>query len=295
VFAWKANGSQIGVSWLDGDGGRGALSTGIDLDLVGLPTDDAGGSADGAATPWDRVRRDGEPITDLDLALLPAEPAGRARAAGLASYWIEPFAGGSDEPGLLTVWTRAGGRPPMNHAHAMATVKPIAALILRWSEQQRQLDFAAFHDPLTGVANRKRFFDELRSCSTGGAILYGDLDRFKPVNDELGHAAGDEVLREVAARLVASVRPGDLVARLGGDEFAVLCPDASAADAETLVAGIQRSLGEPFVVAGSTVTIGVSIGIGTAEHEIGEATLEVADEALYRVKGQRGGRRAADR
>ena len=297
VFAWRQNGSQIGVSWLDSDGRRAALSTGIDLGLVGVDAGDdehPGGSTDEGPTPWDDVRRTGEAFMALDLDLVGQGLARRARDLGFCSCWIEPIESG-DERGLLTVWTRPGGRPPINHAHAMATVKPIAALILRWFEQQRQLDFAAFHDALTGVANRKRFFDALEACTTGGAVLYCDLDRFKPINDELGHAAGDELLRGVAARLASSVRDGDLVARLGGDEFAVLCPGASAREADALVDTIELALGEPFTVAGTEVTIGVSVGIGLADGRIGDLTLEAADEALYRVKRQRAGRRADDR
>ena len=93
-------------------------------------------------------------------------------------------------------------------------------LILRWTDQQGSLERAAHLDALTGLANRRVFFDTLAATADGGAVLYCDLDRFKPVNDDLGHFAGDTVLRVAARRLEGCVRDGDLVGRLGGDEFA---------------------------------------------------------------------------
>jgi diguanylate cyclase (GGDEF)-like protein len=294
VFAWRKNGSQIGISWLDGNGERGVLSTGVEPALVGGASDRTEDGGDGDESPWDQVRRTGEPFLDLDMAHLEPDLARRAEAAGLRSYWIEPVPA-ADEVAVMTVWTRPGGRPPSNHSHAMATVKPIVELILRWFEQKRQLDHAAFHDPLTGVANRAGFFGALAACTAGGAILYCDLDRFKAVNDEHGHAAGDELLRGVAARLETCVRAGDVVARLGGDEFAVLCPGASPDAAGELAARIEEALLQPFDTAGQQVEIGVSIGIGHAADGIGDDTLERADEALYRVKGERRGSSAPTR
>ena len=294
TFAWKANGSEIGISWRDGVGERGAVSTGVDLALVGgdrtTGDEPAASAPDGWESPWDRVRRTGERVMDLELDQLDEASRALAATAGLGAYWIEPIANGTGEHALITVWTRVGGRPPLNHALAMETAHPIVEVILRWVEQQRQLDHAAFHDALTGVANRKRFFDALGSAPAGGAVLYCDLDRFKAVNDGLGHAAGDELLRLVAGRLQECVRASDLVARLGGDEFAVLCPGASTATAREIAERIEASLREPFEVAGATASIGVSIGIGHAPDHLGEDILETADQELYRVKDGRRGR-----
>jgi diguanylate cyclase (GGDEF)-like protein/PAS domain S-box-containing protein len=289
TFAWRANGSQVGISWLDGGGRRDAVSTGIDVDMVGGgPAHAADGRGlDGTGSPWVEVRRNGVSITDLDLSRLDPDRRAAAQAAGLGAYWIEPITSGLDEPALITVWTRAGSRPPLNHALAMETAHRVVELILRWAEQQRQLDHAAFHDPLTGVANRKRFFDAIGSASTGGAVLYCDLDRFKAVNDELGHAAGDELLVAVADRLRGCVRHDDLVARLGGDEFAVLCPGATRARAGEIAARIEAALSEPFTVAGRRAEVGISVGIGHARHRIGEDTVDHADQQLYRVKAGR--------
>jgi len=282
IFAWERNGSQIGISWIDEHGAPDAISTGITLELVGR--------SDGEDA-WAVTRRSGERFMDLELAHLTAPHHERAVGAGMGSYWIEPVGSGEAERALITVWTRPGARPPLNHASAMATVKPIVEVILRWVEQQRLLDFAAFHDPLTGLANRKRFFETLHSCAEAGSILYCDLDRFKAVNDELGHAVGDELLKLVSARLLQCVRTEDLVARLGGDEFAVLCPGATREMAAEIGQRIEAALTRSFSIGGNPVTVGVSIGVSHAEGQVGDDTLESADEALYRIKA---GRRSSD-
>jgi diguanylate cyclase (GGDEF)-like protein/PAS domain S-box-containing protein len=286
TFAWKANGSQIGISWRDGEGRLGAISTGVDLALVG------GDPPGPVESPWDRARRTGERVMDLELDQLDDVARRLARDAGLGAYWIEPIATGTADHALITVWTKAGGRPPLNHALAMETAPPIVEVILRWVEQQRQLDHAVYHDPLTGVANRKRFFETIEASAPGGSVLYCDLDRFKSVNDTLGHAAGDELLTLVARRLQGCVRADDLVARLGGDEFAILCPGASAGVAGAIAARIDAALAEPFALTAGVAEIGVSIGIGHDDDRIGEDTLEVADQHLYRAKSARP---AADR
>jgi cyclic di-GMP phosphodiesterase Gmr len=118
-----------------------------------------------------------------------------------------------------------------------------------------------------------------------GALLYCDLDRFKPVNDEHGHAVGDDLLRRVATRLRSCVRAEDLLARLGGDEFVVLCRGATVEQATELVERITAVFEEPFDVADTEVSIGISIGVAHAEG-ISEETLDAADRDLYRVKAR---------
>jgi len=162
----------------------------------------------------------------------------------------------------------------------------------------QQLADAALRDSLTGVANRKAIFEALQQCERGGAILYCDFDRFKAVNDALGHKAGDELLRAVARRIHASVRAKDVVGRLGGDEFAVLCAEVTPDQAHTLANRVCSAIAEPFKVGETTTSVGISIGLAHAADRIGEATLERADTALLRAKGRGGhvasGRRAAD-
>jgi diguanylate cyclase (GGDEF)-like protein/PAS domain S-box-containing protein len=160
---------------------------------------------------------------------------------------------------------------------------------------QEQLTQQAFHDPLTGLPNRARFQERLdfalqqRDRTVG--LLFVDLDRFKVVNDSLGHDAGDQLLREVAQRLVASLREGDTLARLGGDEFTVLLPDITDADAAVVVAErLISQLKTPFELSGHSVVVSASVGIatGTALRDRPDELLRDADVAMYEAKA--GGR-----
>jgi diguanylate cyclase (GGDEF)-like protein len=152
----------------------------------------------------------------------------------------------------------------------------------------------AHEDTLTGLANRFSFNSELsaRFASRRGgersfALLMLDLDRFKIVNDSLGHGVGDELLRRAARRLVKAIRPGDLLARLGGDEFAiVLAGCAEPADVTAVAERIIELVARPFIIEGGVVEIGVSLGIAFAPAD-GETTAALsrsADLALYRAK-----------
>jgi diguanylate cyclase (GGDEF)-like protein len=134
--------------------------------------------------------------------------------------------------------------------------------------RERQLAHLAFHDPLTGLANRALFYDRvghavLRQDRAGTPIglLYIDLDCFKAVNDTLGHAAGDELLKAVAERLTDSLRASDTVARLGGDEFAVLTDPVDNVDDIVIVADrIVAAIGEAFPLSAGVARIGASVG-----------------------------------
>ena len=161
------------------------------------------------------------------------------------------------------------------------------------SEQLKEL---TLHDALTGLANRVLFADRLghaveRSRQTREriAVLFIDLDRFKSVNDNFGHAAGDELLRQAAERMRGAVRPADTVARLGGDEFTVLCEDLNAVNEASWVADrVSAALERPFDLFGSRTTIGVSIGVAVADaDDNAEALLDEADAAMYRAKNER--------
>jgi diguanylate cyclase (GGDEF)-like protein len=151
----------------------------------------------------------------------------------------------------------------------------------------------ATHDALTGLPNRVLFLDRLGAAlaATGPdqhvAVLFCDLDRFKAVNDSLGHAAGDELLRQVAARLRAAVRPGDTVGRLSGDEFAVILPALTRPeDADRVVGRVLNCFDETFRLEGLAVPAGTSIGVAVHSGEDGEADslLRAADAAMYRHK-----------
>ncbi len=149
-----------------------------------------------------------------------------------------------------------------------------------------RLQHLAFHDPLTGLANRAMFQQHLAATPAGVAVLLLDLDEFKPINDRHGHAAGDAVLVAVAQRLRAAVRAGDLVARLGGDEFAVVTGDVPA-DLPDFAARLRAAVRQPIDAAGARVSVGVSIGTATVDGSRPvDAVLHEADLAMYAAKNR---------
>ena len=159
---------------------------------------------------------------------------------------------------------------------------------------ERQLEHQALHDPLTSLPNRVLLLDRLRHALARGrrdrssvALLFIDLDRFKAVNDSLGHEAGDRVLIGVADRVTGVLRPGDTVARLGGDEFIVLCEDVQTKEDVTVIADrVLACLNQPFALPGGDAFISCSIGIAlaTADGRDAEELLGDADMAMYRAK-----------
>lgn len=160
-------------------------------------------------------------------------------------------------------------------------------------ELERRLFHQAFYDNLTGLPNRARFMENLgaglaraRRRGTNVAVLLLDLDRFKNVNDSLGHASGDELLAGVADRLRVSLRTEDTAARLAGDEFVVLIEDVKGPeDAARLAERIAASLGRPFSIAGQTVFTSASIGIVCRGADADpDELLRDADVAMYRAK-----------
>lgn len=167
------------------------------------------------------------------------------------------------------------------------------------ARRTREIAHIAGHDPLTGLCNRHRLREYMEDTLTHVsqeeqiAVLYVDLDRFKEVNDTLGHAGGDALLLQVADRLRANVRGTDHVARLGGDEFAIVLTSPRAAHAAAeLAARVIGALSAPYEVDGERVTIGTSIGVTLAKDASAhpEQMLREADTALYRAKALGRGR-----
>ena len=153
----------------------------------------------------------------------------------------------------------------------------------------------AFHDALTGLPNRALFMDHLKMAINRSkrnderlfAALFLDLDRFKTINDSLGHMVGDQLLVGIARRLESCLRPGDTVARLGGDEFTILLEDLTDAGEAAEIAGrVQAELSAPFVLSGHEVFTTASIGIALSAigYEQAEDLLRDADTAMYRAK-----------
>jgi len=162
---------------------------------------------------------------------------------------------------------------------------------------EAQLLYDAFHDALTGLPNRALFMDRLghaiASAKRHPSYLYGvlfmDLDRFKVINDSLGHGVGDKLLIEVGKRLKSCLRPGDTVARLGGDEFAILLEDIiDTADAEEITRRIEEALTAPYNIQGNEIVTGQSIGIAlrSERYEWPEQILRDADIAMYEAKSK---------
>ena len=159
----------------------------------------------------------------------------------------------------------------------------------------QEMHHIAFHDALTGLPNRRRFVEELAKVvdeasqepGKGFAVMFLDFDRFKFINDSLGHAAGDEFLTLVAKRIASRVRPEDLVARLGGDEFALLLRRANPEQGVVeLATRIQETVSQPYRVAGTEITSSASIGItvSTRGYDKPGDVLRDADIAMYRAK-----------
>ncbi len=181
---------------------------------------------------------------------------------------------------------------------AYRVVGSMTDVTLRKNAEERLLH-DALHDALTGLPNRPLFLDRLgvalarqrrrqEEAGDATAVLFLDLDRFKHVNDSLGHLAGDRLLVAMARRLQSILRPGDTVARLGGDEFAILVDLAKAGDAGILADRIHRELAVPFHIDGHEILVTVSIGIAevSGEYERPEDLLRDSDIAMYQAKRQ---------
>ena len=203
----------------------------------------------------------------------------------------------------------AGGHQSISWECALVSMSAAAVLgeVLAWSHH-RASGLAALevghrlYDPLTGLANRSLFIERmdqalarLRRNKDPLAVLFVDLDRFKQVNDSLGHAAGDQLLLEAAGRLKAAVRENDDVARFGGDEFAVLCQDIEDLGATIQIARrVLDAFSVPFVFNTRELFVTASVGIAFASsgYETAEVILQNADAAMYRAKD--GGRARFD-
>jgi len=221
---------------------------------------------------------------------------------GIASGVTVPVAGEGEQPfGVLGMYATAPRAFDEDDLAFLQSVANVLTGALRRLAAEQGLRYQALHDPLTQLPNRALLMDRLRlavarrrRAQTWVAVLYLDLDDFKGVNDSLGHAAGDELLRHLAPRLSDALRPSDTLARLGGDEFAILCEGLdevteSAAIAERLLAVVAQ----PVEIAGVQLRPSASIGIaltGPDAANDGEDLLRDGGVAMYRARANGHGR-----
>ncbi len=232
------------------------------------------------------AERDNAPgLESTSRALLPYLPAGLGLAVALAGQ----LGGSPDRPALLAAAVVVTALLSRQLVAVLDNRRLVSAL----QHAQIELHHQAFHDPLTGLANRALFADRLRHGLALHerdmrplSLLYCDLDGFKSINDSLGHDAGDEVLKAVAERLRAVTRSGDTVARMGGDEFAILLEDGG--EATGAAARILGAFAQPANVAGQLVPLRTSIGIAELAPDTpalsAAALLHRADAAMYQSK-----------
>jgi diguanylate cyclase (GGDEF)-like protein/PAS domain S-box-containing protein len=249
----------------------------------------------------------GEPVFVADLRADPRSTRIHTIGAenGMAAAWSMPIlaSDGRSVLGTVDLYAREPGVPDDEVRSILATVAHLASIAIERKAFEDRLAHQSMHDPLTGLPNRALFLDRLdlaiarcRRTHAQVAVLFVDLDRFKNVNDSLGHDAGDELLVGVAERLLDALRPGDTVARFGGDEFTILCedlPHGSARDRALEIAQrLRASLARPFAVRDAETYVGLSVGIALAEHgsEAADELLRDADVAMYHAKELGGGR-----
>lgn len=233
----------------------------------------------------------GSVLTALALCLLLARYLDRAvlgRLGELTRTAVEVGPGRSQDGALGRLGALSRPRDELG-----LLASAFAEMLGRLGGMNRDLEHAATHDALTGVANRTLLVRRLRVLlhepGRRYALLFIDLDRFKVVNDSLGHAVGDALLVAVSRRLLRNVREGELVARLGGDEFTVLLNDPSDPDAPVRMAErLLADLAHPFTIGGHEVHVSGSVGIvlGGPGYTQPEEVLRDADLAMYEAKAQ---------
>ena len=251
----------------------------------------------GALARLDAVPREGHLGRRVEEVLADPGVADAARAAlqtRQAVVDLETTAPAPGDPTRTGYWKSSYF--PVAAAGEVLGVGVVVTDLTSQVESDERLAHSATHDGLTGLPNRVLLADRLAVALAQAdrsqglvAVMFCDLDRFKVVNDSLGHSAGDVLLRAVARRLAESVRPGDTLARLGGDEFAAVCAGVADLDeARGLGERLRRAVAEPVAVGGRSVSVTASVGLALAAGVPGtdgvEALLRDADVALYAAK-----------
>ncbi|MDA8109890.1 MAG: EAL domain-containing protein [Betaproteobacteria bacterium] len=263
-----------------------------------LVTDAANGSILYANEGWARLTRAPHfSLKHYSVILEMVHPDDEARMRTAIAK--QPLGGLDEECRVLDAeravhWLHVRTSPILDHAGRVYRVATVARDITESKAAEERLDRLAHYDTLTGLPNRfhfhssfSRLLEQAREQGWKVGLLFVDLDRFKAVNDTLGDAASDELLRLAAARLLDCVRVRDLVARLGGDEFALALPAIESAEqAGAIAEKIVAAFGRPFEVLGRELFVTASIGITVYPEDATEAAelLRFADAAMYRAK-----------
>ncbi|HEX9182075.1 MAG TPA: PAS domain S-box protein, partial [Burkholderiales bacterium] len=233
-------------------------------------------------------------IDEEFLARRPVDGPGREWVHAMKSAVYIPVRAEDNPASVLSLYSRrprAFGEDDVRFAEAVAHV--LSTALQRHKAEQRLAHLAQF-DALTGLPNRTLLQDRFAQTllqsqrrQVHAGVLFVDLDRFKLINDTLGHHQGDEMIRQVGERLVDCVRPGDTVGRISGDEFAVVLADLARPDDASIVAQkVLEALARPFELAGNEAYVTASVGIAVypADGEDAETLLKSADMAMYRAK-----------
>jgi diguanylate cyclase (GGDEF)-like protein len=231
------------------------------------------------------------PITDADPDASDEQTI--SERVGSIGRVTTPIVAGGELLGWLSasVIARPGRLVDPDIENRMRGLAAQAATAVSNARLLDQVRHQALHDALTGLPNRSLIFDRVdqmlarnRRNRGEGAVLFVDLDGFKEINDTLGHAAGDQLLRAVAARLSATLRGSDTIGRLGGDEFVVLVESDNESRAELVAERLLTALEQPFTIGGTTVIVNASIGFAAGDRSTAGEMLRDADIALYEAK-----------
>ncbi|WP_245220806.1 bifunctional diguanylate cyclase/phosphodiesterase [Pseudomonas batumici] len=238
----------------------------------------------------------GEPVlvTDIHHDPLWAEFRALAKLSGFQACWSVPVRNGAGRvAATFALYFRECRGPDPLHMHLVTAGIHLCMLALEREEARQSIRRMAFYDALTGLPNRnfllaqaERILLEVAEEQAELAVLFVDLDRFKQVNDALGHASGDELLQVMAQRLRSVLRESDIVGRLSGDEFVLVLPRMNATQVTTFLERLMMILSVPATIAGTAVVVSASIGISLFPEDGRdmESLLHCADIAMYQAK-----------